>query len=356
VEVVILIFHAPVGIDVSGSITASFSPVVAKDWTINPGLELSAHVDKAVARTFLGGIDVTGRARDEVNKAIQKANGDIQAKLASALNIRKEVEGVWKKMNSVYKLTDDPPTWLRITPKVVTFGQLGYTTESIESGLALDLNTQVFLQDTAPEVLATSLPDLNLTGQLSGDFDLSLPVEVTYAVINGHVKKALSKDTIKLPEVGAWVGITGATIEPYGDGILLTVDFNGKKGLCKSASGRLYIVGVPGFDATKAELRVDQLQYTAATESLLLKSVEWLAHSKLLDAMKTASVVNLNRDIENAKTKANQQLEELKKQLPKEVGANVLVKELKIDRLAFAKERAFAIVNAKGKMSAQLQK
>jgi len=54
--------------------------------------------------------------------------------------------------------------------------------------------------------------------------------------------------------------------------------------------------------------------------------------------MKTASVVNLNRDIENAKTKANPQLEELKKQIPKEVGANVLVKELKIDRLAFAKE------------------
>ena len=144
-------------------------------------------------------------------------------------------------------------------------------------------------------------------------------------------------------------------MESYGDGILLTVDFDGKNGLMKSVSGRLYIVGIPVFDAATAELRLDQLRYTAETESLLLQNAEWLAHSKLLDAITAASVVNLNGELDKAKTKANETIGQLQKQLPKEIGADVRVTELRIDRMAFAKERAIVVVNARGRMSARLQ-
>src|SRR5262249_45804018 len=138
------------------------------------------------------------------------------------------------------------------------------------------------------------------------------------------------------------------------DGILLIAEFTGKKGLIKSASGRLYVVGVPLFDPATAEIRVDKLEYTAETKSLLLKNVDWIARSKLLDAMKTHAVVNLSGELHKAKTKANEELDKLKTGLPKELGANVTVIGLKIDRLAFAKDKAFAVVNAKGKMSARL--
>jgi Domain of unknown function (DUF4403) len=350
-----VVVRVSVGIDVSGSITASFSPVIGSDWTIRPQLELSVHVNNAVAKTAVGDIGVTGLVQGGVNKALNGIKPRVEEALAKALHVRPKAENLWNKIHDAYRLAENPPTWLRITPQNVTFANFRYTQNSIESGLALALETHVFLQDTKPEVAKTPLPNLEILDQLSDEFNLSIPVEVSYALIDEEVRKQLSKGPVNLPD-NAWVQITGATLQPYGDGVLLTVDFKGKKGLMRSASGRLYVVGIPMFDAAKSELRVDKLKYTAETESLLLRNVEWLAHSSLLDAMKKAAVVNLKSEMAKATEKANQQLEKFKRQLPKEVGANVAVTGIGIDRLAFAKDKAFAVVNVKGKMSASLVK
>ncbi len=158
-----------------------------------------------------------------------------------------------------------------------------------------------------------------------------------------------------LPEQNAWVAITAATIGPYGDGVLLALDFRGKRGAFHSVSGRLYVVGIPVFDAENAELRVDKLEYTAATESVLLKSAEWLTHSRLLDAFRAAAIVKLGGELEEATRKAKEQMHQLQNKLPKEIAANVTLEKLSIERIAFEPERVFAIVQAKGRMSAQLK-
>jgi hypothetical protein len=306
-----------------------------------------------VVKTKIGDIGVTDLLQGAVGGVVSALKAPVEAKLASAFNARNQIERVWDRVNSVHKLSNEPPTWLRITPRKVALRQFGYTKDAVDSGLALALETQVFVQDAPPEVLKAPLPAFEMTDTFPDDFQLSIPVEVSYAVINKQLQTQLAKARFNLPD-RAWIAITAATVESYGDGVLLTVDFSGKK-VGKSVSGRLYIVGVPVFDAATAELRVDQLKYTAATESLLVQNAEWLAHSQLLDTIRAVSVVNLNGEMEKAKTRANDEIDKLKKQLPKEVGADVCVAEIQIERLVFAKERAFAVVNARGKMSARLQ-
>lgn len=350
---------ASVGINISGDIKASVAPVIAPNWTINPQVDLSAHINQAVAKLrvpIIGdvGVDVTGHVQGPVGNAVSGVKANAEAKLKEALDVRKDVERLWNEMNSVHKLTDEPPTWLRITPRQATFGEFHYMNDSIDSGLSLDLETHVFLQDAAPGVLTSPLPDLHIAQNLSDDYELSIPVEVAYDVINRQLKTQLAKNPINLPQ-GASVTITDVTIGSHGDGILLTVAFSGKKGWFKKASGRLYVAGVPVFDAGKAELRLDKLEFTADTRSLLVKTVDWLAHATLLEAMKNAADVKLDGELAKAKTKANEELDKLKSKLPKEVGANVLVTDVSVDRLAFAKARAFAVVKAKGKMSAKLK-
>jgi hypothetical protein len=354
VEKKILLVNASVGIDVSGTISASLAPEIAPNWMINPRFDLSAQVNRAVAKTALGDIDVTGHVQGPVRNALTGVKGAAEAKVKEVLDVRKHVERLWNEMNSVHKLADNPPTWLRITPRQAMFGQFHYTKDSIDSGLALDLETHVFLQDAPPELLKSPLSDLRITGTLSSEFELSIPVEVSYSVINQQLKAALTKNPVDLSQ-NASVAITDATMTPHGDGILLTIDFSGKKGWFKSASGRLYIVGAPIFDVGKSELCVDRLEFTAETKSLLVKTVDWLAHATLLERMKSAAVVKLDSELAKAKTTANEELDKLKSKLPKEVGANVSVTELSIDRLAHAQDRAFAVVKAKGKMSAQLR-
>jgi hypothetical protein len=220
----------------------------------------------------------------------------------------------------------------------------------------LDLETHVFLQNIAPEILKAPLPDdLRIADALSDEFELSIPVEVSYSVLNQQLKAQLTNRIIDLPD-NTSVAITDVSIAPYGDGIMLAMDFTGKKGWFKSASGRLYFVGIPIFDTGKSELRVDKLDYTAETKSTLVQTVDWLAHTVLLEEIRSAAVVKLESELTKAKTKANEELDKLKAKLPKEVGVSVSVTDLSVERLAFAKERAFVVFKVNGKMSTRVHR
>ena len=107
---------AAVGLDISGGIQASFSPVVSQDKTINTQLGLSVSVNRAVVKTKIGDIGVTELLQDAVGNAVSALKVPVETKLASAFNGANQVERVWNKITSVHKLADEPPTWLRITP------------------------------------------------------------------------------------------------------------------------------------------------------------------------------------------------------------------------------------------------
>jgi hypothetical protein len=343
------------GLDISGTIRASFAPVVGTEATIDPRLNLSTEVDQAIARTKVGDIEVTGLVRDAVHNLLDREKGPIAARLASALNGRNQIERIWSQLNRVHKLANNPPTWLRMTPQQIILHPFVYTAESIDTGVTLALETHIFVQEQPPDVLTAARPTVVMAERGSDEFHLSLPVEVSYDEINKQLKSRLAKKTFKLA-ANDGVTVRDATIQPYGDGMLLTVEFSGKSSGFRSVSGRLYIVGVPVFDHAKAELRVEQLECTTATQSLLVGTLDWLAHPQLLHELKAACIVNLDAELKKVTVKANEQLDRLKDQLPSEIGARISVNEVAIERLVFGKERAFAVVTAKGNMSACLNK
>jgi hypothetical protein len=355
---------ASVGVNGMVRCNATLSPVIGTNWTIDPRLSFSAHVDRAIVRLIdiphIGHVDVdiAGHLQAGVAGALNGAKAMADAKLKEVLEVRPKVEPLWKQMNNVYEMTKAPPTWLRIIPQKALFGGFQYTPDAIKSGLALDLNTEVFLQGDAPPIENKPLPDLQVNAPLSDEFELEIPVKVKYEAINDQLKAALTKNPIKNPiSLGedASIDISKITIGNYGDGILLTLDFSAKKGWFLSASGHLYIEGIPVFNAGKSELSVDMLQFSVGTKNILVKSADWLLHDKILEEAKRVAVVNLGGELKKATEQANEQLNELMGKLPKDIGGNASVKKLSIKGLGFAKDEAFTLIEATGHMSVQLK-
>ena len=216
----------------------------------------------------------------------------------------------------------------------------------------------MFVQGDAPPIGNKPLPDLQVNAPLSDEFELEIPVKVEYEAINDQLKAALTKNPIRNPvSLGedASIDISRITIGNYGDGILLTLDFSAKKAWFLSASGHLYVEGIPVFNAGKSELSVDMLQFSVGTKNILVKSADWLLHDKILDEAKRVAVVNLEGELKKATEQANEQLNELKGKLPKGIGGNASVKKLSIKGLGFAKDEAFTLIEATGHMSVQLK-
>lgn len=374
IKIDLLVTHidklASVGVNGTVRCSASLSPVVDTNWNIDPKLNFSAHVDRAIIRMIdiphIGHVDVdiAGHLQAGVADALNKAKAMAEIKLKKVLEVRPNVEPLWNQMNSVHELTKTPPTWLRIIPQKALFGGFQYTPDAIKSGLALDLNTEVFVRGDAPPIAKKPLSSLKVNAPLSGEFNLEIPVKVSYEAINEQLKATLAKNPIKNPiSLGesASIEISNLSIGPSGDGIMLTLDFSASKGKFPSlgwflsASGHLYVEGIPVFNAEKSELSVDKLQFSVGTKNILVKSADWLFHDKILEEAKHAAVVNLEGELKRATEQANQYLNELKRQLPNGVGANASVKKIRIKGLGFAKDEAFTLIEATGNMSVQLK-
>ncbi len=169
------------------------------------------------------------------------------------------------------------------------------------------------------------LPNLVTQDSLPDDFDVSLPVEVPYDVLNRELNKQLSQKPIELPDSALTVSISGASIEPSGDGIILSASFQARRGTGEPVSGKLSIAGKTKFDPANAELRFELRDFTAESKNELLKSADWLGNSQLPSKIQIAAVVSLSGVVDKANQTANEQLNALKKQLPKEVAANISV-------------------------------
>ncbi len=350
-----VIFKISIGIDVSGGIDASFSPVANKDWSVNPQFDLSAHLDNASTKLVGKDVNITDFVRGAVQNGVNGAKQSAQDAVAKVLNEKPDIERIWTDLNKVHQLSESPRVWMRITPRKATFRQTEIKRDSIDTGLAIELESHVFIQDKKPDLLDAPFPELAIARELPNGFSLSIPVDVSYDAIYGQIKSELAKKHFDLGDKAS-VTITSASIEPYGSGILLTLGFKGNQGYMKSASGTLYVVGIPWIDSVKRELRLDKLEYSAETKNILLNAAEWIEHSALLDKMKDATVVKFGGEIDKAKFEANKQLRDLAQKLPNEIKASPEFTDIAVERVIAVREKVFAVVTAKGSLSAELQK
>ncbi len=347
-------FAPTVGIDFAGDIAASFAPSIDPNWDVKPQLSLSAHLNRAPAKIASVDVDVTGLLRDGSGDALQHAKGAVEVKLKEMLDLRQRSGRLWDQIGSVHRLSDNPAIWLRITPRLARFGQFQFTADAIHSGLGLDLEMHIFIQDQPPAVLKSPLPDLQIGANPADAFFLSIPAEVPQEAVNQQLNAQLTEGPMYLPN-GTSFTVTEVTISSYKTKALLSVNFRAKQGSTKSASGRLYVACDPMLDAAKCELRLSNLAFTSDSKAELDQKAGWLGRAELLCAMSETVLINIENTLAQAKNAAKGQLDALNTKLSYKLGVHTSLIRISIDGLVFAKDRTFVVVTAKGKMSAALR-
>jgi hypothetical protein len=340
-----------IGFDAAANLGVSTSPEYRADWSVDPHLSLTVDVTKARTGTPAGDVDIAPLIRDTVKKAVDDKQKDIGGRIAETLQLRPRAEKLWSEIPRVIKVADNPPVWIGLKPQSVSVAKLGYTADKIESGIEFTLEARASLTENPPKPEPTPLPNLTVVEALSDAFYVHLPVVASYDVINAQLSQAISAETISLPAVDGWVRFTGCQLQSHGTGIMMRLDFAGRRTWLKSFSGRVYLVATPHYDPATARLRFDQLKYTAETNSALANVANYLLEPHILETLRTVSAVSLSDAIKDAKARANESVTRLKQQLPKEIDLQLNIDDLTVDGLAFSKEHAFTIVRANGKMA-----
>ncbi|MEO8192775.1 MAG: DUF4403 family protein [Gemmatimonadales bacterium] len=220
--------------------------------------------------TFLN-INVTDRVIKATTDVLAKQRPLIDRRIAS-VDIRSRFENWWHLLQRPIELTDS--VYLLINPSAVRMGQAVGVRKTLVTALGFSA-APVLVTGARPAVVETPLPSLYPAAVGDG----------LHILIEGVVGYDLATELLRKHLKGRKVERAGQTLEVrdvrlFGIGggkLALELRFGG------AASGHIYFVGTPRYDAGTNELFVPDLEYDVGSASLLVSSVEWVKHDDVRD-------------------------------------------------------------------------
>ena len=173
--------HAVVRLDIGPDWTPRGTVRFSYDWTTPPGID------------FLGQrITFTRKADEKLRPIARSLERSLPRELAR-LNVRRQVEGLWRRGFTAVKLNDhNPPVWMRITPRQLRYGSYAMNGAALRLDLAIDAVTETFVGDRPADPAPTPLPALQVGGMPPG-LRFFIPVVADYRQLEPVVMKALTK-------------------------------------------------------------------------------------------------------------------------------------------------------------------
>lgn len=225
---------------------------LARDWTPRGTLRLDYDWTTAPHVDLLGvSIDLTEQADRKLAPVVARLERELPGELGK-LGVRKTVQQAWRAAFATVSLNaDNPPVWMRITPRAFQYG--GYEIDGSRMHLKLGMRaiTETHVGSRPQPPAPTPLPPLEPLATPSGDASFFIPVFSDYAVLEPVLMRALQKraqrpfDVPGLDPVRARferVALYGTT----GGKIAVGLTFSAREGADgKPARGTVWLTGKP---------------------------------------------------------------------------------------------------------------
>ena len=301
--------------DASAEVRAQIRLGMTPDW--NP----TAKVDIDYSWTKKPGVELLGqritfadRADPELAKIVSRLEASIPAYLAK-MGARERLEQAWSKGFTSLELNrQNPPVWMRITPRQLSYGGYHANGRDLVLTVELEAGVETFVGDRPPDPPVTPLPN---SGQIEGPtgFRVIAPVVADYAQLEPVLEKALTKLAQKPIDVPA-IGAVKASFGPptiyatEGGRLALGLQIEAESvGLGASTKGKVWLTGVPWNEPNSPVVKVRDLQVVGKTDHAAADILLAVAQSPaVIGQVEAALTQNFANDIAKLKVKIDKAL------------------------------------------------
>jgi len=274
---------------------ATARPRLLPDWNV----ALDMHEDfrwrePPVVRVLGFPIDLARYAQPAINRELSSVKERVEANVRS-LDIRGKAGRVWQQMFTPVQLSDNPGLWLQVTPESVSFSGLRATGHELEGSLDISGEAIATVGDMPAPRQSTPLPALGGEIGIPGKFNVTVPVDLTFATIETAWQQAVAADPqlassgLKNLKVSSANGKLAISLQPLGgvgDASEITLTVDPKAG----ADGQtIEFEGITPAESTKIPLNLDVL--TALHDSLSV------SFKDRLDAVMASANDHLNQKL-----------------------------------------------------------
>jgi len=184
--------------------------------------------------------------------------------------------------------------------------------KKLHFAIGIDAYIEVKQQNTPPKVSAqTSLPLLKVVDNIHQKYNIKVPVRVSVNEINAPLKNLYGKKyDIKFKDEDRTIKLINSHIYTNGNELVVYVEVEEKNSLMDIFSLKVgvYITGTPQYHAKNRIIYIDPFEYDAKTHSLLFEKAEWLFHGEIKDYLQKTLMLNIAKDLDDAKTRIEKAL------------------------------------------------
>ncbi|QDK78333.1 DUF4403 family protein [Spirosoma sp. KCTC 42546] len=226
-----------------------------------------------------------------VQNLLEKHKTSIEMAIDSAvykeLRLDKMVAPIWHDMQTPLLIDKDYGLWLTPRPISVAAGPVSGDGKQLTTPVRIALETKTELKPKSPVHARTPLPLLQKRDEVSQLSDLHLMSFIPYADINRMLdltvrNKKLALGSLTIKHISVYGGQHSLIVKADLDGLM---------------DGTVYLRGKPTFDTLTNTLKINNLDFDAASGNILSKSTGAVWHDGLRKLLEKLLIIRLGDDI-----------------------------------------------------------
>ena len=175
------IVHATARLSIVGNWQPAARVTIDYDWTTPPGIDLLGRR-----------IEFAAKADQRLQPIVARLERTLPRQLAQ-LRLRDRLDGVWRQAFTVISLNrENPPAWMRVTPRRLGFGGYRVNGRALELTLAAEALTETFVGPRPADPAPTPLPPPGPVPAARG-LRFFVPVLADYHQLEPVVQRTLMK-------------------------------------------------------------------------------------------------------------------------------------------------------------------
>jgi hypothetical protein len=272
--------HARIRLSVAPDWTPRGTVKLYYDWTTPPGID------------FLGQrITFADKADEKLKPVVRKLEATLPRELAR-VKLRDDVARLWaQSFTSVQLNGDNPPVWMRITPRRLFYRDYALSGGRLHLDLGMEAVTESFVGPRPPDPAPAPLPKLERS-DAKRQLRFFIPVVADYAELEPVILRALVKRSARpfdLPRIGPVTarfdkvvayGTTGGRIAV---GIALAAKRASRGGA--PTTGTIWLAAHPVNAPGSAKVSFDDLTVTGDTNGIAGDLLIELGNSPVVSAL-----------------------------------------------------------------------
>lgn len=291
-------------------------PSVTTNWELKTASKATIRWDDLPVYQFAG---IKLNLPDLLGQALEGQTNKLAAMLDTEIpkqvKLREEILKIWPQLTSPYLIDRQTNSWFIIRPKEFyatpisgTNGNLNFSI-GLASVMEITVN-QAPIAEKAPKLF---LPPMIQTPVLNTRMQLLVSPEINFSLFDSLLKETLKDPQYRKIESKDYsFDILEAIVFPVENAISVGVKIDGwarygKK--IRKIKGLVYLEGRPSFDEKTQQLKIENFGFSIKTKDMLVKSASWLLNvSPLMHKIENVLVYPIGKEIDQAKTQANQVL------------------------------------------------